>query len=455
MNNIMANALDLTIKIHKLGYDAYIIGGAVRDLMLNKTPSDVDISTNCPINILQSNFDTFFVGNSQKYNTVVILYYGVPYEVTQFREEQDYDGANPAKVVFVSSLASDVKRRDFTINSMAMNYDGNIIDHEGGKRDIELQLIKAVGDPDKRFTEDYVRMIRAARFAALDGFKIESNTAESIKKNAHLITQVTPERINLEIVKAFKKSGQEAAKFILNLDELMLLHYILPEVENLKNFIHNPDHHPEGPTVFDHTIECIKLSTSHMGYVTKLSILLHDIGKPPSATPKEGSIYPSYNRHESIGAEMAYEILLRYKFSVQVMESVTFAVSNHMKFHNILDMKPSKIMKLVCNPDYAVLKDTAWADEFSRGEKFSHYGDFENKLKLINELTDKWKSNIKGNEIKIVNGSRIMNVLNIPQGPLVGIIKSAVEEHIIDNSLQPTQEELDVIITNIRKSLAD
>ena len=445
---ILSNALDLVKAIKKIGYDAYVVGGAVRDLLLDKTPTDIDIATNCPIGILQIHFDTHFVGNSRKYETLVIVHNKIPYETTQFRIESDYDGVNPSTVEFVRTLEEDVKRRDFTVNSMAMDHAGKIYDYEGGEIDLKNRLIKAVGDPDQRFTEDFIRMVRAARFAASDGFEIEKQTAESIRKHAHLIKKVKPERINIELTKAFKKSGKESARFIELLDELFLLHQILPEVEELKRYNHNPDHHPEGDTVFDHTIECLRIADK-MDYVDKLAILLHDVGKPASAKPKEDSPYPSYHDHASIGADIAYDMLAKYRFSIDTMDAVVFAVLNHMKFHAILKMRPSKIMRLVNNPYFSVLKNVAWADEFSRGEQFAYYRDFDDKLVRIDHIQSKWQENVKNETFKLVDGTRIMNLLEISPGPLVGTIKTTIEEYIIDNSLVPNINVVDRLILDI------
>jgi tRNA nucleotidyltransferase (CCA-adding enzyme) len=441
----LSNALELLRNIKSLGYDAYVVGGAVRDLLVDKKPSDIDIATNCPVPILQKKFSTHFVGQSQKYNTIIVRYNAIYYEVTQFRKETDYDGHNPTLVTFVNTLEEDVKRRDFTVNAMAMDHEGTVYDYVDGEKDLKNKLIKAVGDPDQRFKEDYARMVRAARFACAEGFNLEEKTAESIQKYAHLITRIKPERINLELIKVFTKSGKDIAKFIILLDELCLLHYILPEIEEMKYFKHNPEHHPEGNTVFDHTIECLKVM-DNMSYLAKISALFHDVGKSIVAKPKENSEYPSYYNHASVGASIAIDVLTRFKFSPMEIECISYAVMNHMKFHDILSMRPSKIASLVNSPYFDTLKDVAWADEFCRGERFAYYQEFDEKIAKIKEIKSKWKNHMNNKSFTIVSGYRIMELLGISSSPQVGKIKDAIEEYIIDNSIVPDKETIDRLI---------
>lgn len=447
---LLDTAKELLFKIKSLGYEAYIVGGTPRDILMKIEPEDIDITTNCPVDILDKNFTTHDIGKSRDFGIVVIVYEGERFEVAQFRTESDYDGVRPGKVEMVGSIEADLKRRDFTINALAMDEYGVVHDFIGSSYDIEYKLIRAVGNPVERFTEDYVRMIRAARFASMDGFVIEAETEKAIKDMAPLVRLITPERIRLELIKAAKKPGPQFAKFILLLDKLRLLEQILPDISVLKELKHDETHHPEGPTVFHHVIKCLEIS-GDMPYISKLAILFHDVGKFHSAdyTVRPGKV--RYHRHEEAGVEPVLNILKDLKFSEYEINHILYAVKHHMQFHDILKMKPSKIARLISQPEFITLRDVGWADEYSRGETFMHYGEFELKVKRMEEIRVKWEDRIVNNSINLVDGNLILSLLNIKPGPLVGKIKREIEEHIIDNSLEPTDELIKDLILKYKE----
>jgi len=441
----MDKALRLLKEIISLGYDTYIVGGAPRDIIMGSPISDIDIATNCPMNILQDKFITYNIGQSKDFGILVVLYEETPYEVAQFRTESDYNGYRPGKVTTVSNIKDDVKRRDFTINAMAIDIDGEIIDLVGGVKDIKRKLIRTVGMPEDRFNEDYVRMIRAARFASVEGFSVELLTRRAIRKMYKLINLVTPERIGLEIRKAAAKPGSQFANFILMLDDLKLLHQILPEVAAMKYFYHDMAFHPEGKTVFDHCIAGLRLLENHH-YLSKIGYLLHDVGKCISFDDSKYGWKMSYYGHAHTGAILSRDILQRLRFDDNSISAVEFAVQNHMKFHDVMSMRASKIARMVNSPYYLTLEDVAWADEFSRGQTFDTLSNFDDKLIKIKEIKDKWEHRVINSSIKIVDGKLIMKLLNIKPGPLVGKIKKSVEEHIIDEGLDPTDEIITKLI---------
>jgi len=438
--------------IESLGYEAYIVGGSPRDILMGVDSNDVDIATNCPIELLDKKFNTHDIGKSRDFGILSIVYKDETFEVAQFRTESAYDGVRPGKVNIVGSLKEDVQRRDFTINALAMNADLKIIDFPeiDGLGDIKRKLIRAVGNPVERFKEDHVRMLRAARFGSMDGFTIERNTRLAIRRSYKLINAVTPERIGLELYKAAKLPGPQFAKFILLLDQLKLLGQILPEVLTMKYFQHDMVHHPEGPTVFDHTIKCLEIM-ENMDPLSKLAALFHDIGKCVTASADKYGWKMTYYNHASPGARMAVDIMRRYKFSEFQIESVEYAVRNHMKLHNVVEMKPSKVFHMVNSPYFNTLIDVGWADEYSRGTTFAYYGDFEKKLEKIIDIQNKWKDRVVNNTIKILDGKRIIELLSIKSGPEVGKIKREIEEHIIDNELEPTDDLIDELILKYKE----
>lgn len=445
MNIRMLDAQKLLVKIKSLGYEAYIVGGAVRDLLLGEDPQDIDIATNCPMKVLEENFSTHDVGRSKDFGilTVRSLHLsGVWYEVSQFRVDGKYsDGRHPDEVSLTSSFEEDVRRRDFTVNAMGLSSNSELIDFVGGEKDLENRVIRAVGDPTKRFEEDRLRMVRAARFASRTGFTLDKATKKAIKKMADRIYLVndSPDRIRMEFVKAAKKTGKEFARFIILLDELRLLHRLLPEVAAMKYFDHDMAWHPEGRTVFDHTIKCLE-TMEYEAPISKLAVLLHDLGKTVRFQEKHGWKL-SYHTHERASVALTEEVARYLNFSLPATKALLFAVGNHMKFQYITSMKPSKLVRLVNSTYFPVLLDVAKADEFSRGEVFTTRDEFNAKIKRALEIKAVWEHHINDHKAKLVDGKDIMSITGLPPSPLVGKIKKMVEDHIIDNNVDPRDLE--------------
>lgn len=436
MKNLMDTAIEYLCDIASLGYEAFIVGGAVRDSLLGKDVSDIDIATDCPIEILEKNFNTHDIGRSKDFGILVVLYKGYSFETAQLRTETSYsDGRRPDKVELVGDIYQDLARRDFTINAMAMSLYRVIIDPYNGQRDLERKLIRAVGDPMVRFSEDYLRMMRAARFGAMEGFSIERDTRLAIRRLAPLVNKVVSERIRMELIKAadISKPGTEFARFILTLDRLKLLSKILPEVHALKYLNHDLRWHPEGLSVFNHVIRALELM-EFKPWESKLATLFHDIGKSYYFDDSKYTWKLTYHKHEKGSAEMTRSICERLKFSSYHTEQLVFAVANHMKFHILLDMKPSKISRIISSPYFETLVDVCYADEFARGETFQRPGKFWAALNRANEIKTQWEKRIAG-PAKLVSGKTIMNILGIRPGPTVGRVKRIVEDAIIDQNV--------------------
>ncbi len=431
----LEKGIELLKKIESLGYEAYIVGGAVRDCLLGHTVHDVDIATNCSGEILDKNFRTHVIGQSRKFGTVVVMHKDGFYEITQFRADGDYsDGRHPDNVEMVNNFKEDVFRRDFTINALGLGSDGCIIDYVGGQIDLYDRIVRTVGNPYDRFKEDYLRMMRAARFAARDEFTLERITRKAIRKLSPNILKVSEERIREELVKVAEGSGKEFARFILILDDLKILSKILPEITALKYFNHDLHHHPEGLTVFDHVIACLCVMADEP-YMSKISVLLHDVGKAV-AFQQDGS-KTSYHGHARAGEKVVEHIARRLKFSKQGIDTLVFAAKHHMKFHHMLDMKASKIARFVNDPNFSTLVDVARADEFARGETFKHKGTFEAELQRAMEIKEAWKNRVVNHRIKLVDGNRVIDLTGLNPGPAIGKIIKAVEEFMIDNSVDP------------------
>lgn len=434
-NYLFEKGVSLIKEIEALGYQAYIVGGAVRDWLTYEVVHDIDIATNCPMEILESKFRTYKIGKSKDFGILSVVYKYSHFEVAQFRSDGNYsDGRRPDSVEIVKDFKEDASRRDFTINAMGLTCNSQIIDYFKGKNDLNDKIIRTVGNPEGRFQEDHLRMIRAARFASAAEFTIEKETKEAIRKLSYLVYKVSPERVTGELIKAASKTGPQFARFLLILDDLNLLSKILPEITKLKELDHKPEFHPEGKTVFDHVIKCVEVMGSHDS-ISKIAVLFHDVGKGVSY--QETSKGLTFHRHEKTGVGIARKALKRLKFPNCHTESILFAVRNHMKLHALLSMRPSKIVRLLDHPCFPILMDVAWADEFSRGETFIHLGEFDENMSKALKIKEEWEERAAAKPEKFVDGNRIMSIAGIEPGPLVGKIKRQVEDHIIDNGIDP------------------
>ena len=443
---ILKSAVKILKNIESKGYVAYIVGGAVRDLVLGISLKDVDIATNMPIDEIEKIYKTHDIGASKDFGIVVVREGGFTFEVANFRSDGEYiDGRRPETVKIVLTFEKDAARRDVTINSMGIDSSGNIIDYFNGQKDIKNKIIRTVGNPHDRFKEDHLRMLRVARFSSKLGFTIDKDTKDAIKDLASNVSKLSVERIKDEIFKAAGQNGDKFAKYLIELDDMGILQIILPEIVKMKEFKHFEDTHPEGG-VFAHTIESLKKSNS-LDPIVNLSILLHDVGKILTLGEKENGI-PTYYGHAEEGINLVNVIADRLKLSNDERESIIFAVANHMKFHKILGMKPSKIAKIVTDKNWNVLVAVAKADEFSRGRGFSR-SDFEKIVDTAIEIKEKWGQKTVNGIMKLVDGVHVMNLTGLKPGKQVGEIIKKTTEYILDNGVK-NQEEIDNFILSLK-----
>jgi tRNA nucleotidyltransferase/poly(A) polymerase len=442
-NKELKAAVDVLRKINKKKYKAYIVGGSVRDIVLgNLKPHDVDIATNMPMDELGRMFKTYNIGQSKDFGIVVVKHGGSDFEVAQFRQDGTYaDGRRPESVQITGKFKDDVERRDFTINAMGINANGEIVDYFDGKRDIKNKVLRTVGDPFKRFGEDYLRMMRLARFAAKLDFEVDKDTEKAAQKLAHNITGLPPERIKDELIKSASQSGDKFAKYIEILDKLKLLKHILPEIVNLKWYRENLQHHPEtrgkGGTVFSHVMAALKKSDT-ADPIKNLAILLHDVGKGVTLSHDKG--LPKYLGHAKKSVDLVDALATRLRMSNKEKEALLFAVGNHMKFHNILDMKPSKIAKIVSDDNWDVLVAVGKADEYARGHMFAHKGEFEKIVDKAIKVKEKFGAKQVNKQIKLVDGKDVMRLTGLKPGKEVGKVITKVTADIMDNDIEDKQE---------------
>lgn len=319
------------------GFLAYVVGGCVRDMLLDKNPSDFDVTTSASTEDMIKLFsDCKLITIGKDYGTIGILHDNELVETTTFRSDGSYlDGRHPSSVNFSKNLSEDLKRRDFTVNAMAMDKDGNLIDEYGGRDDLKNGIIRAVGAPEVRFSEDKLRMLRAVRFATTLDFDIDGETMEAIKELSPGLSVVSVERIHIELNKILLSNNPKRGFELLL--ETKLMKIILPELIPTVGYDQmSPYHHKN---LFMHIL-CVleKVPTKlHL----RLAALFHDISKVDTLSVDESGIGHFYG-HDVMGAEVATKILKRLRYDNKTITAVNLLIENHMKAHDVLSKKAIK-----------------------------------------------------------------------------------------------------------------
>lgn len=343
-------------RLRDAGQQAFFAGGCVRDILLGRVPADYDVATDATPEKVQKLFpESLMVGaefgvvlvaeesdsneaESQKRNEV---------EVATFRSDLGYtDGRHPDRVVYSRTPQEDVQRRDFTINALLLDpVSGAVLDFVGGREDLQAGVIRAVGEPARRFREDKLRLLRAVRFASRFGYTIESATWQALRNEAREITQVSAERLRDELTKVLTE-GEARNGFEL-LDESGLLAVLLPEAANMKGVEQPPQFHPEGD-VWTHTLMMIEQLRPGCSATLAWGVLLHDVGKPPTFSPPAG---PNgrirFDDHVGVGTRMAEAICRRLRFSNDDTAQISALVQNHLRFKDVPQMKPATLKRFV------------------------------------------------------------------------------------------------------------
>ena len=342
-------ARGLVGRLRAAGHLAYFAGGCVRDLVRGQTPKDFDIATDARPEDVQKIFSrTYAVG--AHFGVIVVLEKDWQFEVATFRSDGIYlDGRHPAQVSF-SSPEEDARRRDFTINGMFFDPPNDaVIDFVGGREDLAAGIVRAIRDPAQRFAEDRLRLLRAVRFATVLEFEIEPVTWSAIVQAAPTIQEISSERIREELMRIFLSPERVRGWDLL--DGSGLMKAILPEIENLKGCAQPPQFHPEGD-VFRHTRLMLELLPDEVSLPLVLSVLFHDIGKPPTASVDEAGRI-RFNGHDRIGAEMTEALMQRLRFSRAEIDATVEAVRQHMVFKDVPNMRIAKLKRFMARPTFA------------------------------------------------------------------------------------------------------
>jgi poly(A) polymerase len=349
MTELLQTAKSITSTLKSAGHTCYFAGGCVRDQLLGIEPKDYDIATSAkPNEVLELFPKADAIG--AHFGVILVKQNGLAFEVATFRTDGSYtDSRRPESVTF-STPEEDATRRDFTVNGLFQDPDSNeLIDFVDGQADLQTKLLRAIGNPNERFNEDALRLLRAIRFATKLDFEIEANTWAAIQENAHLLKNISVERIQAEFSLIILSPNR--ARGLDLLVESGLIQHFLPEVLDLIGCEQPPQFHPEGD-VYVHTKMMLNMLEGEITLELALAVLLHDIAKPPtfSYNPEEDRI--RFSGHDSLGAEMAETILRRLKYSNKTIEDVCAMVANHMNFMNVRFMKTAKVKRFMARPTY-------------------------------------------------------------------------------------------------------
>lgn len=347
---VLAAALAVTGTLRRAGFQAVFAGGCVRDALLGRSLKDIDIATSAAPDQVEELFRGQTVAVGKAFGVVLVLQGGFTFDVATFRTDGAYaDGRHPERVTFATA-ADDAQRRDFTVNGLFCDpQSGEVIDTVGGLADLEARVIRAIGDPEERFREDHLRMLRAVRFASVLGFEIEPATQAAVKAHAAWVRTVSAERIASECLRLLCDSPRPSKGLNL-LRETGLLPEFLPEVAQLYGTRQPPQFHPEGD-VWTHTCLMLDELAAPREPELALAVLLHDIGKPVTFCEQqgleEGTARIRFPSHAPVGAEMAEAILLRLRQPAARIEAVKALVAGHMQFVEATKMRRSKLRRFL------------------------------------------------------------------------------------------------------------
>lgn len=432
--NIPAEVSAIIEKLEKSGFKAYVVGGSVRDFLLGKKPKDWDVATDAAPEEIQEIFKDSVYENA--FGTVGVKTGSEDpdlkvVEATTFRIEGKYsDKRHPDKVRFAKTIEEDLSRRDFTINAMAMSAikgkAGDIIDPFEGESDLKKKIVRTVGDPDKRFEEDALRLMRAVRFSAELGFEIEEKTFSAIKKSADLLKSVSEERIRDEFEKIIM--SERAADGVELLEAAGLLEHILPELREGIGVGQNKHHIY---SIWEHSIKALDYAAKkNYSLEVRLAALLHDIGKPDTKRG-DGPDSTFYN-HEMVGAKIAKKIMERLKFPKKTGDKVVHLVRHHLFYYNVDEVTPAGVRRFIARVGEEHIDDLLKLREADRiGSGVPKAVPYKTRHLLF--MIDKVKRDPISPKMIKLNGSDLMDLLEIEPGPRIGWILNVLLEEVLDD----------------------
>ncbi|HEY1424929.1 MAG TPA: HD domain-containing protein [Candidatus Acidoferrum sp.] len=416
-------------------FEAFLVGGCVRDILLGREPADYDVATIAtPDQVLQLFPDGVAVG--AQFGVILVPRDGLKVEVATFRSDIGYtDGRHPDRVEYAKSAEEDVQRRDFTINGLVMRHDtGEVLDYVDGQADLRAGIIRAIGEPGRRFAEDKLRMLRAVRFAARFGYEIEHETFAAIRKHAKEIKQVSAERIREELTKLLTEGAAKNGFELLDL--CWLLPLVLPEIAGMKGVEQPPQYHPEGD-VWVHTLLMLGGLPAGCAATLAWGVLLHDVGKPATfRSAKETGDRIRFDGHVEVGMAMAREILGRLRFSNQDTEQILSLVEHHMKFKDVERMRQATLKRFVRLPHFDEHLELHRLDCLSSHRHLEAY-------QFVTDFIVRTPPEVV-RPLKLVTGNDVLE-LGFAPGPQIGKILETVEEAQLNGELASKEEAISFV----------
>ncbi len=436
----LANSICETLRRNR--HQAFLVGGCVRDLLLGREPADYDVATDATPDQVIALFPASVAVGAQ-FGVVLILQEELKVEVATFRSDIGYsDGRHPDRVTFSKTAQEDVQRRDFTINGLLMRHDtGEVLDYVSGQADLQAKLIRAIGEPDRRFTEDKLRMLRAARFAARFGFEIESDTFRAIRRHVKEVGQVSPERLRDELTKMLTEGAARRAFELL--DETGLLQQVLPEIAAMKGVEQPPQYHPEGD-VWIHTRMMLEGLPAGVSPTLAWGILLHDVGKPPTfKSPSETGDRIRFDGHVDVGVRMAEEICRRLRFSNEDTNQILALVDNHMRFKDVESMRASTLKRFVRQPHFDEHLALHRLDCLSSNR---HLESYEFIRRFINETPPE-----QVRPERLITGDDLQ-AMGFKPGPLFSQILGSLEDAQLEGQVKTREEAAQFVLKQFEAS---
>jgi len=461
--NIPKEVSAVLAELERNNHKAYLVGGCVRDVLLKREPKDWDVTTSAkpeeiqkifPESVYENKFGTVGIKTGSDDSKLAIV------EVTTFRREEKYsDFRHPDKIEFAKTVEEDLSRRDFTINAMALeilnpclagrqvkSQISKIVDPYNGQKDLENKIIRAAGEPEERFKEDALRLMRAVRFAAELGFAIEEKTADAVKSCAYLLEVIAKERIRDEFVKIIMSEKNGSAWGVAMLENLGLLKYIIPELREGIDIGQNKHHIY---TVWEHNLRALDYAAQHnCSLEVRLASLFHDVGKP-RAKRGEGPD-STFHGHEVVGARIAVKILDRLHFSKEIIERASHLVRHHLFYYNVGEVTEAGVRRFLSRVGSENIDDLLKireADRIGSGvPKAVPY-----KTRHLQFMIEKVKADPISPKMLQVNGTDVMKLLNIEPGPKIGWILSILLDEVLDDPKKNNKENRELRIRELDK----
>jgi poly(A) polymerase len=423
-----AKAIEIVRRLQLAGFEAFWVGGCVRDVLLGREPGDYDVATSAkPADIERLFPHTIPVG--KQFGVMLVVEDGLQFEVATFRAEGDYqDGRHPGRVTFANAQA-DALRRDFTINGLFYDpLQSRTYDWVGGEADLRAGLVRTIGAPQERFAEDHLRLLRAVRLAAQLGFQIEPGTMAALKANAPTISSVSAERVRDELLKLFRPP--HAGRGLDLLRESRLLTEVLPEIEATAACDQSPQYHPEG-TVFNHIRRMLELLPPDAPASLPWAVLLHDVAKPVTASRDSATGAIHFYGHEKVGADMAEALLRRLKFPRKQIDEIVLCVRCHMQFKDVPNMRKATIRRLILRPTFPLEL------ELHRLDCLGSHGGLEIYQALLREAEQlQQQPDIKP---PLLTGDDLIE-LGMKPGPALGALLAEIRDKQLQEELRSPEE---------------